>query len=170
MQFQIPQFIETESKIVGPFTLKQFGFIAGAFLCSFALYFVVTLTAWIVLTIPIAGIGASLAFVKVGGVPLPTVILNAVSFYLKPQLYVWQAERPKAQKAEELQESIEGGDALKRVVSGFSLKKAFRYVQTGSAAQEEQPTTTPQNKPHEQYQIFRGISGERRAARRVDYR
>ncbi len=28
MRFQVPQFIETETKIVGPFTLKQFLYIA----------------------------------------------------------------------------------------------------------------------------------------------
>ncbi|TSC61742.1 MAG: SsrA-binding protein, partial [Parcubacteria group bacterium Athens0416_74] len=29
MQFQVPQFIEVEDKIVGPLTFKQFVFIAG---------------------------------------------------------------------------------------------------------------------------------------------
>ena len=28
MKFQVPQFIETEEKIIGPFTVKQFIFIA----------------------------------------------------------------------------------------------------------------------------------------------
>ena len=30
MQFQVPQFIETEDKVVGPLTLRQFMYIAGA--------------------------------------------------------------------------------------------------------------------------------------------
>ena len=29
MRFQLPQFIETETKLVGPFTLKQFIYLAG---------------------------------------------------------------------------------------------------------------------------------------------
>ena len=29
MRFQLPQFIETEVKIVGPFTLQQFLWVAG---------------------------------------------------------------------------------------------------------------------------------------------
>jgi|SRR5579872_834848 len=29
MQFPVPQFIDVEDKIIGPFTLKQFGFIFG---------------------------------------------------------------------------------------------------------------------------------------------
>jgi len=40
MQFNVPQFIETEDKLIGPFTLKQFLYLAaGGALLVFAWYF-----------------------------------------------------------------------------------------------------------------------------------
>ena len=50
MQFQVPQFIETEDKIVGPFTLRQFIYVAGAGLGSVILYFSVATWLWLILT------------------------------------------------------------------------------------------------------------------------
>ena len=38
MQFQTPQFIETENKIIGPLTLKQFFYLAVGFGVSFTFF------------------------------------------------------------------------------------------------------------------------------------
>ena len=39
MQFQVPQFIDVENKIIGPLSLRQFLYLAGAGLISFMLFF-----------------------------------------------------------------------------------------------------------------------------------
>ena len=67
MQFQVPQFIETEDKIVGPFTLRQFMYVAGAGLGSAILYFTVATWLWLILTIVLLGGAVGVAFIKVGG-------------------------------------------------------------------------------------------------------
>ena len=69
MQFQVPQFIETEDKIVGPFTLRQFMYVAGAGLGSAILYFTVATWLWFILTIILLGGAIGVAFVKVRGAP-----------------------------------------------------------------------------------------------------
>ena len=48
MQFQVPQFIETEDKIVGPLTLRQFLYIGAAGLLSFLLFFVLKIWFWFI--------------------------------------------------------------------------------------------------------------------------
>lgn len=90
MQFQVPQFIETESKIVGPMTLKQFLYVAAAGLLSFFMFFILKTFAWIVITALIALVAISLAFVKYNGRPLTTILASAVGYLWKPKLYLWQ--------------------------------------------------------------------------------
>jgi len=38
MQFQVPQFIEVEDKIIGPLTFKQFVFVGGGFGMAYVLW------------------------------------------------------------------------------------------------------------------------------------
>lgn len=91
-QFQVPQFIETESKIVGPMTLKQFLYIAAAGLLVFALFFALKTFAWIIATALIATIALSLAFIKYNGRPLPVILKSALLYAWKPKLYLWKKE------------------------------------------------------------------------------
>ncbi len=103
MQFTIPQFIEREAKIVGPFTFKQFVFVgvAGG-LCLF-LYFTVSFTTFIVSAAFIMGIAFSLAFVKIKKTPLPIVIKNFFSFLTEPKVYLWEKKTspPKIKRRRE---------------------------------------------------------------------
>jgi hypothetical protein len=89
-QFQVPQFIETESKIVGPMTLKQFLYIAAAGLLSFFLFFILKTFVWVIFTALIATIAVSFAFIKYNGRPLTTILMSALGYLWKPKLYLWQ--------------------------------------------------------------------------------
>lgn len=95
-QFQVPQFIETESKIVGPLTLKQFLYLAVAGLASFLLFFVLKFLIWIMLTIVLGVIAIAFAFLKFNGRPLPLILKSAFLYYWNPRLYLWQREEGKA--------------------------------------------------------------------------
>lgn len=95
MRFTVPQFIEREAKIVGPLTFKQFIFIGTAGAICFILYFTLGKTnfsLFLLLAIIILGTAAALAFVQVGGRNLPTVLLNALKFFIMPRIYFWQRE------------------------------------------------------------------------------
>jgi hypothetical protein len=96
-QFQVPQFIETEAKIVGPLTIRQFLYIGVAGLLSFFFFFILKAWLWIILTIIMGTAALALAFIKYSGRPL-TVILKSALFYVwKPKLYLWQREEAKLQ-------------------------------------------------------------------------
>ncbi|OHA08368.1 MAG: hypothetical protein A3A44_03120 [Candidatus Sungbacteria bacterium RIFCSPLOWO2_01_FULL_60_25] len=89
-QYQVPQFINVEDRIIGPFTLKQFLYLlgaAGAGIVGFIMFHVVL---FIVVALPIAAFFAALAFVKVQNQPLPTIVSNAVAYYTRPRLYIWK--------------------------------------------------------------------------------
>jgi len=178
MQFQVPQFIETEDKIVGPLSLRQFIIVgAGIGLCGL-LYFILQTTLWVILAIIIMAGAISIAFVKVEGRPLPKVILSAFNFYWNPQTYVWQPEHaplprrekepPKSKgKSLALSDIFTRAPARKQIAEGSSLHKSWQSVQTGEKMSARQFT---EQKMYARYQIFQKAAGDRAAARRVDYR
>jgi len=167
MQFQVPQFIETEDKIVGPFTIRQFIYVAAAGGVVFLLYFMVQTWLFAILAVLVLGLGGGLAFVKIGERPLIHVALAALNFYWSPQTYVWQPEQPKLPKTEETLKPLEaGGISLERIVSGAALRNIWQNLQTGTKMSNQQFF----GKARERYQIFQRPSGEMEAARRIDYR
>lgn len=168
MQFQVPQFIETEDKIVGPLTLHQFLYVAFAGGASFILYFAVQSWLWFVVSIFLFVFAGLFAFIKIGGRSFSHIILAAFNFYWKPQTYVWQPEHPEIQKNTELLQSSETpGTTLEDIISGKSLRSVWRNLQTGTKISDKQFLGEIQE---ERFQVFQRSSGERDAARRIDYR
>ncbi len=90
MRYQVPQFIEVEDKIFGPFTFRQFAYLLGGagicFLCYKLLPFVVGLP----IMIGAAGVSAALAFYKVNNRPLINTLEAAFKFFLTHRLYIWK--------------------------------------------------------------------------------
>lgn len=90
MRFTVPQFIEHEAKIVGPLTFKQFIYVGIAGAICFMIYFSAPFSIFIIACIVIGGASVALAFLKVGGRPLPSVIINFLKFKLSPKMYLWR--------------------------------------------------------------------------------
>lgn len=99
MQFRVPQFIDMEDKIIGPLTLKQFGYILGAGGISFILWtFIPIKIIAIIFIIPIAGLFLALAFVKINNRPFGDILENAFTYYTSSKLYTWKQPAPDAPK------------------------------------------------------------------------
>lgn len=173
MQFSVPQFIEFESKIVGPLTIRQFLFIAVPSLISFVLFFVLVLPVWILVAAILISIGVSFAFVKIAGRPLYKVVLYAFSYFWQPRLFLWKM--PIARETIPTIPSVQHRrQQLKDIIPDFS--KVGKLWQDLTTRKEPIPQ---REKIHskksiadiqEQYQVFRRITGEKEVARRVDYR
>ncbi|MDO8470971.1 MAG: PrgI family protein [bacterium] len=93
MQFQVPQFIEREARVVGPLTFRQFLYVGAAGAVAFVMYFTLPFTLFIVGTILVVGIGASLAFFSMSGRSLPSLIIGFLSFTMGTKTYVWKKGR-----------------------------------------------------------------------------
>src|SRR3989344_7738564 len=175
-QFQLPQFIETEDKIVGPFTIKQFIFMSAAFGMAAVLFFVLNTFIWLILAIPLCILGVAFAFVHVNGQPFAKVLTSAFKYYWSPQMYVWQNEpmhisRDKAAApAEDGAGEYQSGMSLEKVVAGMALKTAWQEVQTGSLSAPALEAKKSFAQLRDRYEVFKKISGERKAAKRIDYR
>lgn len=97
-QYQVPQFITVEDKIIGPFTIKQFLYVGSGGLLIIGAYALFQPFLFWPLAVLIGGAAASLAFLKINEQPLPLILKNAAFFFLRPQLYTWKKEQPKPTK------------------------------------------------------------------------
>ncbi|MFA6269667.1 MAG: PrgI family protein [Candidatus Paceibacterota bacterium] len=100
MRFQIPQFIDVEDKIFGPFTLKQFIYLAGG--ASVAVVGVVFFGIFFGLLIasPIVVLALALAFYKVNNRPFVNIMESAFRYFLKDKLYIWHKKEPEEESGE----------------------------------------------------------------------
>lgn len=96
MEYQVPQFIEVEDKIFGPFTLKQFIYLAGGVGISVGLVLYLPFIFGVIIALPIAALAAALAFYKVNGKPFIDVIEAGMNYYVSRRLYLWRKEQPVA--------------------------------------------------------------------------
>ena len=92
MKFQVPQFIETETKIVGPLTWKQFIWVAiGVGLLLMIIRFLTGFWLIFVSIIIIAVFGA-LAFLRIEEMALIEYLMKALSYTFGPKKYLFKKE------------------------------------------------------------------------------
>lgn len=101
MRFQVPQFIEVESKIFGPLTLKQFMYLAGGGGAIFLLYVLLPLWLTIIFAIPVAIFVVALAFFTYNDRPFIKMVESALNYAMSAKFYIWKKEEPK--KREEIE-------------------------------------------------------------------
>jgi hypothetical protein len=91
MQFQVPQFLDVEDKVIGPLTIKQFLYICGGAGLTYLSY---RLIPWMVIAIiPMFGfavLGGMLAFYKHNNKPFVFLIESAFNYIQSSRLYVWR--------------------------------------------------------------------------------
>lgn len=120
MEYQVPQFIEVEDKIVGPLTLKQFIYLAGgAGLCIVFLFYL-PLIFGVLFALPVGAFAVALAFYKVNGKPFIEVLESAVSYYTGAKLFIWKREDKKLPPSPTSVELLHQKD-LKNLSLGHSL-------------------------------------------------
>ncbi len=162
MEFQVPQFIEQKPKIVGPLTLSQFFYLAGAAIVSFVSFRIFTFFLWLLITLIFGAVGVTLAFVKINGQPFPKLIGSAFNYFWGPRVYTWQRKAPQTtidlQKIEEIENLREHMRVQER------LKNMALSVMTGKFFLKK-PETEDQNR----YETVVYLTGERKQAKRVDY-
>lgn len=124
MEYQVPQFIEVEDKIFGPFTFKQFVYVAGgAGVCAIAFFYLPFLFA-IIAALPVAALAGALAFYKVNNKPFEDILEAGLTYLTGGRLYLWKKE-PKSGKelAAEVQKPLPQIDPAARAKLGVSASK-----------------------------------------------
>jgi len=92
MRFQVPQFIEVEDKIFGPFTFKQFIYMGGGVGICVVLFTFLPFFLAILLSLPIAAFAGMLAFYKMNGKSFVEIVEAFLAYNLGSKLYIWKKE------------------------------------------------------------------------------
>lgn len=105
MRFQVPQFIDIEDKIFGPFTFFQFAFLIGGGGMCFVLYKVLPFIIAIFFILPMAGLTICLVFVKINSKPFVYYLQAGFNYFVSNKLYIWKQRLVKksSQQEEEIQ-------------------------------------------------------------------
>lgn len=116
MQFQIPQYIDIEDKVIGPFTLKQFLYLAGGGALLFVLFKIVKFFVFLLLAVPIISLTIALAFIKVNNQSFITILKNSLGFLKKPDFYIWKKQKAKRKDEEKKPPKIIKAMPIKRKI------------------------------------------------------
>lgn len=100
MRFEVPQFIDIEDKIFGPFTWRQFVYLLGGGGAAFILFALLPFILFVVVAMPILALAAGLAFYKVNNQPFATIVEAFVRYISNARLYLWKkgAVKPKTKQ------------------------------------------------------------------------
>ncbi|MBU6389977.1 PrgI family protein [Patescibacteria group bacterium] len=103
MRFQVPQFIEVEDKVFGPFTVRQFIYLGGGAGLSFILYTYLSPISFILAVLAIAPVIAltlALALYKVNNRDFIYIMEAAFKYFASAKLYIWRKTPRKIERAE----------------------------------------------------------------------
>jgi len=95
MQFKVPQFLDIEDKIFGPFTFREFVYLAGGAGLCFVIF---KLLGFILGAIPIliiAGLSFALTFYKPNNKPFINMIEYSLKYFTQNKLYIWKKSTSK---------------------------------------------------------------------------
>ena len=175
MQFQVPQFIETEDKIVGPLSLRQFAYLGTAAAISGGLLFVLKLWLWVIISIPLFGIGGMLAFGVVNGRPISIYIRSLFQSIWAPSVYVFRPETEAIPQIKPTKPSAVSkvGQLPKPDFEG--IKNLWVQMNTSKTAIPKRERALPAQDQSfsqfkEKFEAVRQITGEKEVAKRIDYR
>ena len=102
-QFQVPQFIDVEDKLFGPFTIKQFVYVAGGGGMVYLFFQLLPRIPAFVISAPVAGLALALAFKKINGQPFIKIIQAFIVHQISGKMYLWQKDYSKIEQPQEVQ-------------------------------------------------------------------
>lgn len=101
MRFRVPQFIDIEDKIFGPFTFKQFIYLAGGAGLSYIFFKTLPLYIAVILILPTASLALALTFIKVNSKPFIDVLQSFFIYLFQSKLYIWTKKVEKTKPVKE---------------------------------------------------------------------
>ncbi len=122
MRYQVPQFIEFESKIIGPLTFKQFIYILGGIGGTYIIYKVFGFFPGIILMFILWALAGSLAFVKINNKSFIDVLAAGFSYMTKSKLYIWKKIDKPVTAEEKVQDTSVADSFLAPSLSQSKLK------------------------------------------------
>ena len=118
MRFKVPQFLDIEDKIFGPFTFKEFVYLAGGAGLCFVSYKILGFFWGLLPILAIAGFSLALTFYRPNNKPFINMIEAGFNFFIQDKLYIWKRRKmPEQRSAKEAEMSeVKSREALENTV------------------------------------------------------
>lgn len=98
-QYKVPQFIDRESKIIGPITIRQLVLMCIMGFVEIMLYFLISnKLIFGFISVLFVGVGLSLIFVPFNGRPLSATVWSMLGFFILSRTYKWRQVRKQGKK------------------------------------------------------------------------
>lgn len=98
MQFKVPQFLDIEDKIFGPFTFREFVYLAGGAGLCFTLYKLLGVLFGAIPILLVAGFALALTFYKPNNKPFIYMIEAGFKYLVQGKLYIWKKAKQKSRE------------------------------------------------------------------------
>ncbi|HMO77617.1 MAG TPA: PrgI family protein [Candidatus Paceibacterota bacterium] len=98
MQFEVPQFIEIEDKIFGPFTWRQFLYLGGGVGMGVVLFFTAPFWLFLLIGLPLGVLAGALSFYPVNNRPFSFFLEAIIGYFRRQKLYLWKKKTPTVHK------------------------------------------------------------------------
>jgi len=95
MQFKVPQFLDIEDKIFGPFTFREFAYLAGGAGMCFVFYKWLGLLGGAIPMLLMAAIALLLTFYRPNNKPLIFMLEAGFKYFTQNKLYIWKKATKK---------------------------------------------------------------------------
>ena len=105
MQFKVPQFLDIEDKIFGPFTFKQFVYLAGGAGLCFVLYKLLGIYLGGIPILLVAGFSLALTFYRPNDKPFINMLEAGFTYLIQDKLYIWKRRKNENNKTNNKPES-----------------------------------------------------------------
>ncbi|MFA5095535.1 MAG: PrgI family protein [Candidatus Paceibacterota bacterium] len=101
MQFKVPQFLEIEDKIFGPFTFKEFVYLVGGAGICYILFKLLGLWLGAIPILIVAGLSVALTFYHPNGKPFINMVEAGIKYTLQNKLYIWKRHTIKVKREQQ---------------------------------------------------------------------
>jgi hypothetical protein len=107
MQFKVPQFLDIEDKIFGPFTFSQFVYLAGGAGVCFVLFKLLGFLFGAIPILIVAGFALALTFYRPNGKPFVNMLEAGATYIFQDRLYIWKRRTYKKKELLAKKEKME---------------------------------------------------------------
>ncbi len=101
MQFKVPQFLDIEDKIFGPFTFREFVYLAGGGGMCFVLYKLLGLFLGSIPILIVGGFAAALIWYKPNNKPFIEMLEAGFKYMMQSKLYIWKRRESPPRRSTE---------------------------------------------------------------------
>ena len=97
-RYQVPQFLEVEDKIFGPFTLKQFLYAGAGLALGYIAWSTLPIVVAVILGMPVVALFFALAFYEPNNRPFAFFLETGFKYLSTSKLYLWKKREKDPEK------------------------------------------------------------------------